>query len=134
MFQINGDGLVPICRCDFGDLVAGVVPGVVYQNIDGMKSVQNGLYRALYFGSVGQVAVVVDRGSRAVRRQLLSKFLGGLILNVQKCYLRILHGESFDDGLAYSGGTTGHDDHAIAKAWIRGKSVSFFHRATALAD
>jgi hypothetical protein len=60
--------------------------------------------------------------------------LRGLILNIQKGYVRILHRESFDEGLAYAGGAARHYNDAIAKAWIRSKSISFSHGAIFLVD
>jgi hypothetical protein len=41
---------------------------------------------------------------------------------------------SFDDRLAYAGGAACHYNDAIAKAWIRSKSISFSHGAIFLVD
>jgi hypothetical protein len=60
------------------------------------------------------------------------KLLRGLILNIQKCHLRILLRESFDDRLAYAAGATGYDDDTIAEARIRSKSINFFPVAISL--
>jgi len=54
MFQIDGDRLVPRCRSDVGHLMAGVIAGIVHQNINCMKSVQNGVYGVLYVADVGR--------------------------------------------------------------------------------
>ena len=81
--QIDGYRVVPRLRSDIRDFVSGVVTGVVYQNVDHPKAVNNIVDRALESWDVGQVTVIISRRIQG-RLQSRDKTAGLLVLQIRK--------------------------------------------------
>src|SRR5882757_1361462 len=129
MFQIDGHRLVPGCRGDVRHRMAGIVAGIIYKHVDGLKSVENLLHRFFQGIDIRQVTMKIHRTTHAEGIQSLDKLLSSRILDIEKGYPRSLHGEGFHDSLTDSAGAAGHHDDAIAKARITGEHSHLFHGA-----
>jgi len=116
--EIDRHRPIPGRGCDVGKGMAGVVSGVVDENIDRAKARENLLRGGLQGIYIGEIAVEVRWWIEACGLQAEDQLLGCAVLNIEEDDLRPLACEGLDDRFPNAAGAAGDDDDTIRKAGI----------------
>jgi hypothetical protein len=100
--------------------MAGVVSGVVDENIDRAEAPKNLARGGLQGVDIGEIAVEVRWRIEACGLQAQDQLLGGGVLNIEEDDLCLLACERLDDRLPNAAGAAGDDDDTIREAGIDG--------------
>jgi hypothetical protein len=132
VFEVDGDELVPELGGDGVGGVAGVVGGIVDEDVDCGELGEDSVDAELERGGVGEIAAVVCGGVLGLWLEASDEGVGGFVLDVEEDDLGALMGEGFYEGCADAGGSSGDEDCAVAEAGVGGVGLGDGHEAPKL--
>src|SRR5271169_5859990 len=118
MFQIDLHAAVPVLRGDLLDRVASIVSGIIHEDVDCRKRLQDLAHDSLKCADVGKVAVEVLRRRTTGLLQSLDEGFGCLVLNIEEDDLRLLPRESLNDGFTDAARSACDDYDSVLEARV----------------